>query len=274
MDRIGRGPEELATTENHPSWTHMYQMMMLAQIGFALAYVFSALARSANAGPDRHHQHRQCRRRQGRDRGMELPNLWFKGSGGFFVWSADRRRNLGRQLERHQRLSRQTRACLGSDQGGRERAHRGGHLVIAGVPVGKEITDLDLIDGPQQDGSIIIVVGTDAPLSPSQLNLVAKRAALGMGRTGTIGESASGDIFLAFSTSKVEYDRATEIVTAGSLSKSRLTPVFRATVEATEEAIVNALVAGKDMEGLNGSRAFGIPHDRLREAMRKYNRGR
>ena len=146
-------------------------------------------------------------------------------------------------------------------------------LVIAGVPVGKEITELDMVEGPQQDGSIIIVIATDAPLTSSQLNLVARRATLGMGRTGTIGDSRSGDIFLAFSTSTGAYDSATEIITAGWLSTSGLSKVFRATVEATEEAIINALVAGKDMEGVNGNKAFGIPHDRLRAVMKKYNRG-
>lgn len=145
-------------------------------------------------------------------------------------------------------------------------------LLISGVPVGREITDLELEEAPQQDGSIIIIVGTDAPLSSSQLNLVAKRAALGMGRTGTIGENGSGDIFLAFSTATSEYDATTQLVTARSLPKSKLNPVFRATVEATEEAIINALVAGRDMDGVNGNRAFGIPHDRLRQVMKKYNR--
>ena len=87
-------------------------------------------------------------------------------------------------------------------------------LVIAGVPVGREITELDMVEAPQQDGSIIVIVGTDAPLTSSQLNLVAKRAALG----------------------------------------------------------INALVAGEDMEGVNGNKAFGIPHGRLRDVMKKYNR--
>lgn len=145
-------------------------------------------------------------------------------------------------------------------------------LVIAGVPVGKEITELDMVEAPEQDGSIIIVIGTDAPLTSSQLNLVARRATLGMGRTGTIGDSRSGDIFLAFSTTTSEYDEATEIVSAGWLSTAGLSQVFRATVEATEEAIINALVAGEDMVGVNGNEAFGIPHDRLRAVMKKYNR--
>lgn len=145
-------------------------------------------------------------------------------------------------------------------------------LTIAGVPVGKEITDLELIEKSEQDGSIIIIVGTDAPLSSSQLNLVAKRAILGMGRTGTIGNNSSGDIFLAFSTNKVEFDTTNKIMTVSSLFKSNLDPIFRSTVEATEEAIINALIAADDMEGINGNKAFAIPHKRLRDVMKKYNR--
>lgn len=145
-------------------------------------------------------------------------------------------------------------------------------LVIAGVPVGKEITDLEPIEVSSQDGSIIVIIGTDAPLSASQLNLVAKRATLGFGRTGTIGNSASGDIFLAFSTNRVEFDTANKIMTVQSLFKSNLDPIFRSTVEATEEAIINAIVAGEDMEGVNGNKVFALPHTRLRNVMKKYNR--
>lgn len=145
-------------------------------------------------------------------------------------------------------------------------------LVIAGVPVGKEITDLEPIEVSSQDGSIIVIIGTDAPLSASQLNLVAKRATLGFGRTGTIGNSASGDIFLAFSTNRVEFDTANKIMTVRSLFKSNLDPIFRSTVEATEEAIINAIVAGEDMEGVNGNKVFALPHTRLRNVMKKYNR--
>jgi L-aminopeptidase/D-esterase-like protein len=143
-------------------------------------------------------------------------------------------------------------------------------LVIAGVPVGREITDLEPIE--KQEGSIIVLVGTDAPLSSSHLNLVAKRAALGIGRTGTIGNSGSGDIFLAFSTTKAEYVSATKTFSSTGLSKSGLDPIFRATVEATEEAVVNALIAAETMEGINGNTVFALPHDRLLETMRKYNR--
>lgn len=144
-------------------------------------------------------------------------------------------------------------------------------LVISGVPVGKEITDLEPVE-KESDGSIIIIIGTDAPLSSSQLNLVAKRAALGMGRTGTIGNSSSGDIFLAFSTNKVEYDSLTKTITASSLTKSNLNPIFRGAVEATEEAIINALIAAEDMEGINGNKVFALPHNRLQNVMKKYNR--
>lgn len=150
--------------------------------------------------------------------------------------------------------------------GGRE------DLLVAGVPVGQEITDLELVEMPPQDGSIIVIIGTDAPLSSSQLSLVAKRATLGMARTGTIGETGSGDLFLAFSTARSEYDDATQLITSRALAKPALDPIFRATVEATEEAIINALVAGRDMEGINGNKAFGIPHQRLRDVLAKYRR--
>ncbi|MEO7962341.1 MAG: P1 family peptidase [Gemmatimonadaceae bacterium] len=145
-------------------------------------------------------------------------------------------------------------------------------LVVAGVPVGKELADLEPIEKQQEDGSIIIVIGTDAPLSGSQLNLVAKRAALGMGRTGTRGESGSGDLFIAFSTAASTYDSTTRTMTTRSLSKQSLNPVFGATVDATEEAIINSLIAAQDMEGMNGNRVFALPHERLRVILRKYNR--
>jgi L-aminopeptidase/D-esterase-like protein len=102
--------------------------------------------------------------------------------------------------------------------------------------------------------------------------LIAKRATLGIARTGTIGSSSSGDIFFSFSTAKDDYDKATKTTLSRALSKSSLDPIYRATVEATEEAIINALVAARDMEGINGNKAFAIPHDRLRVIMKKYNR--
>jgi L-aminopeptidase/D-esterase-like protein len=145
-------------------------------------------------------------------------------------------------------------------------------LVVAGVPVGRTLADLEPVERVPQNGSLVVVVGTDAPLSSAQLNLVARRATLGMARTGTVGESGSGDLFLAFSTSKNSYDEATRTVTAQSLAKGSLDAVFRATVEATEEAIINSLVAANDMEGVNGNTVFALPHARLQSVLRKYNR--
>ncbi|HMS09458.1 MAG TPA: P1 family peptidase [Pyrinomonadaceae bacterium] len=145
-------------------------------------------------------------------------------------------------------------------------------LTVAGVPVGKEIQDLQPIETSEQDGSIIIIIGTDAPLSSTQLNLVAKRATLGMGRTGSFGSNGSGDIFLAFSTEKAQFDPVSKTMTVRTLFKANLDPIFRATVEATEEAIINAMVAAEDMEGINGNKAFAIPHNRLVDVMKKYNR--
>lgn len=145
-------------------------------------------------------------------------------------------------------------------------------LTIAGVPVGKEIADLEPSIPSEQDGSIIVIVGTDAPLSPQQLRLIAKRVTLGVARTGSIGNNTSGDIFVAFSTARGEWDDEKKISKEPSLDKSVLDPVFRATVESTEEAIVNALVAARDMEGINGNRFYALPHDRLKEVLKKYNR--
>jgi D-aminopeptidase len=145
-------------------------------------------------------------------------------------------------------------------------------LVIAGVPIGREIIDLEPVDNTEQDGSIVVIVGTDAPLTSSQLNLLARRAVLGMARTGTIGNSSSGDLVLAFSTAESRFDADMGVVLSSAVPKSSLDNLFRAAVEATEEAIVNALVAAQDMVGINGNTVYGLPHDRLREVLRKYNR--
>lgn len=145
-------------------------------------------------------------------------------------------------------------------------------LVVAGVPVGRLLADLEPVEKVPQNGSLVVIIGTDAPLSSAQLNLVARRATLGMARTGTVGESGSGDLFLAFSTSRNSYDESTRTLTAQSLTKGSLDAVFRATVEATEEAIVNSLVAARDMEGVNGNTVFALPHTRLQSALRQFNR--
>lgn len=155
-------------------------------------------------------------------------------------------------------------------------------LRIAGVPVGKEITDLMPTEGkartqkkgnePEGDGSIIIVVATDAPLLPHQLKRVVKRAALGLARNGGIGENTSGDIFLAFSTANRSAGKSEGIAKIRMLPNDRISPLFAATVQATEEAIVNALIAAEDMTGINGNKVYAIPHDRLRKVLKKYNR--
>ncbi|WP_337042325.1 DmpA family aminopeptidase [Emticicia sp. 17c] len=147
-------------------------------------------------------------------------------------------------------------------------------LTIAGVPVGKEIQDLmPLINkDKRKDGSIIAIVATNAPLLANQLKLVTKRVTHGIARTGTFSHHGSGEIFLAFSTALPIYNKDNTEEVWRVLPKWHLDPVFKATVEATEEAIINALVAADDMEGINGNKYFGIPHDRLKAIMKKYNR--
>jgi D-aminopeptidase len=127
---------------------------------------------------------------------------------------------------------------------------------------------------PPDQGSIIIIVGTDAPLMPEQLNRVARRAAMGLARLGSYSGNASGDLMLSFSTAPGEVnhedqDRPSPIT---PIANSRIDPIFEATTQATEEAIVNALVATRTMTGANGARYFGIPHDELRAILKRYNR--
>jgi D-aminopeptidase len=173
---------------------------------------------------------------------------------------------------------------------------RRAQLRIAGVPVGREITDLtpcidtsgplppgnrprcaDRVpqrgeDAAPEQGSIIIVVATDAPLLPHQLMRVAKRPALGIGRMGGIGGNSSGDIFIAFSTANPGAAAADKPVTLTMLPNERTDAIYEATIQATEEAIVNALVAAETMTGANDVRVSALPHDRLRQALAKYNR--
>jgi L-aminopeptidase/D-esterase-like protein len=147
-------------------------------------------------------------------------------------------------------------------------------LHIAGVPVGKEITDLTPSRGHDGDGagSIIIVLATDAPLLPHQLDRIVKRTALGLGVVGGRGEDSSGDIFIAFSTANAEAAKMEGVAKLEMLPNERINPLLRAAADATEEAIVNALVAAETMEGINGNTVYAIPHDRLRAALKKYNR--
>jgi D-aminopeptidase len=145
-------------------------------------------------------------------------------------------------------------------------------LTIAGVPVGREITDLMPKHVPEDTGSIIVVIGTDAPLLPHQLKRVAKRASLGIAKNGGIGGNSSGDIFIAFSTANTGAGRETNVANVKMLANDAINPVFLATVQATEEAIINAMVAAETMTGINGNTVYAIPHDRLKAALKKYNR--
>jgi L-aminopeptidase/D-esterase-like protein len=152
-------------------------------------------------------------------------------------------------------------------------------LRIAGVPVGQDIPppqaprpgDLAPYEG-QELGSIIIVVATDAPLLPHQLKRIARRATMGLARTGATSGNSSGDIFLAFSTANDSVAAAQREIHVNMLSNNRISALFSATVEATEEAIVNALVGAETMTGFDGRPVEALPHNRLRELLKKYGR--
>ncbi len=143
-------------------------------------------------------------------------------------------------------------------------------LRIAGVPVGREIPG-NLV-WSREEGSIIVIVATDAPVLSHQLSRLAKRATMGVARMGGTSGNGSGDIFIAFSTANTEAAASTTVSSLRMLANDQLDPIFQAVVEATEESIVNALVAAETMEGRDGHRAVALPHDRLREILRKYNR--
>ena len=170
-------------------------------------------------------------------------------------------------------------------------------LRIAGVPVGEEIPDLqpctasrDAAPGPGQrrlcdaaappgrqnnddgSGSIIVVVATDAPLLPHQLKRIATRVSLGVGRMGGWGSNPSGDIFVAFSTANPSTAEASDTVSVRMLANARISPLFIATAQATEEAIVNAMLAAETMTGANDFRVYALPVDRLKTIMKKYGR--
>ena len=143
-------------------------------------------------------------------------------------------------------------------------------LTVAGVPVGREITEGTFRD--DEAGSIIIVIATDAPLLPHQCDRLARRAAMGLARTGSVAMNGSGDLFVAFSTANPGLALAKSAVPALVLPNEAMNPLFTATVQATEEAIVNALVGGETMVGIDGHRVLGLPHDRLREILARYRR--
>jgi D-aminopeptidase len=169
---------------------------------------------------------------------------------------------------------------------------------VAGVPVGEEIQDLQacttraqpltnpllqrmkactgkgasLPSVPEGMGSIIVVVATDAPLLSHQLNRLARRVPLGIGKMGGLGEDSSGDIFLAFSTQGTQPSGENAVAAVSMLANERMDPLFEATVQATQEAILNSMLASDTMTGADGVRVFALPHDRLQEAMKKYGR--
>ena len=145
-------------------------------------------------------------------------------------------------------------------------------LRIAGVPVGKEIPEHPAYENSDDTGSIIIVIATDAPLIPTQLKRVARRASLGLGRDGSYSGDGSGDIFVAFSTANPGAASPKGMHDLKMLPNDSLDPIFLATVQATEEAVVNAMVAAETMTGIDGHTAIALPHDRLREVLKKYNR--
>jgi L-aminopeptidase/D-esterase-like protein len=150
-------------------------------------------------------------------------------------------------------------------------------LRIGGLPVGDELSGnpprADLRSAHREDvGSIIIVVATDAPLLPHQVQRLARRATMGLARTGSTSGNGSGDIFIAFSTANANAAAATKPVNVSMMPNDSLNPIFEATVQATEEAIVNAMVGAETMTGANGSRVTALPHDQLRDVLKKYNR--
>jgi D-aminopeptidase len=149
-------------------------------------------------------------------------------------------------------------------------------LRIAGVPVGQEIPDL--MPGPAagaddaEAGSIIVVVATDAPLLPHQLKRIATRVSLGVGRMGGHGGNSSGDIFVAFSTANPHVYGDSGVARVEMLRNDLINPLFYATVQATEEAIMNALLAAETMTGIDDFRVHALPIDRVRVIMAKYGR--
>jgi len=143
-------------------------------------------------------------------------------------------------------------------------------LRIAGINVGREIP-LDATRS-KDIGSIIIVVATDAPLIPTQLKRIAKKVSLGLGRDGSYSGDGSGDIFITFSTANPGAVGGKGLHQITMLPNDSLDPIFLATVQATEEAVINAMIAADTMTGINGYTVYALPHDRLREVLKKYNR--
>jgi D-aminopeptidase len=138
-------------------------------------------------------------------------------------------------------------------------------LTIAGVPLGEELADLmpEFRPTDRSTGSIIVAVATDAPLLPHQLKRLARRVPIGISKVGGYASNGSGDIFIAFSTANPGTATRVGLMTASMLPNDAMSPLFLATAQATEEAIVNALVAAKTMVGINGNTVYALPQDRL-----------
>jgi len=143
-------------------------------------------------------------------------------------------------------------------------------LRVAGVPVGRELAGKGARE--EDSGSIIIVVATDAPLLPHQLKRVARRVSMGLARDGSIASNGSGDIFIAFSTANPGAAKPTGVNAISDLPNDRMDPIFSATVQAVEEAIVNAMVGAETMKGANDVVVRALPHDELRRILKKYGR--
>jgi L-aminopeptidase/D-esterase-like protein len=153
------------------------------------------------------------------------------------------------------------------------------NLTIAGVPIGKELKDTmnyEIKAPPayrdEGSGSIIVVVATDAPLLPHQLKRIAARVPLGIGIVGGFGSNGSGDIFITFSTANPTAFQRKEFTKLDGMPNDLINPLFEATVQAVEEAIINAMIAAETMEGINGNKAYGLPHNLVIDLLRKYNR--
>jgi D-aminopeptidase len=141
-------------------------------------------------------------------------------------------------------------------------------LRVAGINVGREIPEHTIWQGDV--GSIIVVVATDAPLIPTQLKRIAKKVSLGLGRNGSYSGDGSGDIFIAFSTANPGAVGTKGVHQLSMLPNDSLDPIFLATVQATEEAVINAMIAADTMKGINGHEVIALPHDRLREVLKKH----
>jgi len=150
------------------------------------------------------------------------------------------------------------------------------NLRVAGVPVGLEIPEdpayASASFADAERGSIIVVVATDAPLLPHQLKRLARRVSLGLGRDGSTSGNGSGDIFIALSTANPNAEAADHVVPLQMLPNDWLDPIFTATVQATEEAVINAMVAAETMTGIENHKVIALPHDKLRAILKKYNR--